>query len=172
MLAGEDVIADKPPRTIAGLRVTALGEIVVLLGVALLADKLLFAGDRFAAISPHPFWIVVLLAAAQYGTSEALAAALLSSAALLVNHVPEQAFNEDLYAWLLRISYNPVLWCIAAVALGEIRTGHQRKADTVREALAEAREHAGAIAEAYERLTRIHAGGSRRRPAADGAHHV
>ena len=49
----------------------------------LLADHLLFGGDRFAAVSPHPFWIVVLLIAAQYGTSEALAAAALASAALL-----------------------------------------------------------------------------------------
>src|SRR5262245_61903386 len=86
------------------------------------------AAVRFASVSPHPFWVVVLLIAAQYGTGEALVAAALSGAALLINNLPEQGFNEDLYAWLLRISFNPVLWCIAAVALGEIRAGHKRQA--------------------------------------------
>ena len=121
----------------------------------LLADNLLFGGDRFAAVSPHPFWIVVLLIAAQYGTSEALAAAALASAALLFDNLPEQAFNEDLYAWLLRVSVNPVLWCIAAVTLGEIRAGHRRKAETLQEEMAEAQEQARAIAEAYEHLLQI-----------------
>ena len=147
--------AVRRPRKLAGLRVSALAEIVVLLAVALLADHLLFGGDRFTAVSPHPFWIVVLLIAAQYGTSEALAAAALASAALLFDNLPEQAFNEDLYPWLLRLSVNPVLWCIAAVTLGEIRAGHRRKAETLQEAMAEAQEQARAIAEAYEHLLQI-----------------
>jgi hypothetical protein len=130
-------------------------EILVLLAAALVADHLLFNGDRFAGVSPHPFWIVVLLIAAQYGTSEALAAAALASAALLLNNLPEQAFDEDLYAWLLRISINPVLWCIAAVTLGEIRAGHRRQADVLRDTLAEAQEQARAIGEAYEQLLQI-----------------
>ena len=155
MPSPRDQSPDRPPRKIGGLCVAALGEILALLAVALLTDKLLFAGDRFATVSPHPFWIVVLLAAAQYGTTEALAAALLSSAALLVSNVPEQAFNEDLYAWLLRITCNPVLWCIGAITLGEIRAGQERNAESAREALIEAREQADAIADAYERLSQI-----------------
>src|ERR1044071_3911480 len=100
--------ANRLPREVFGLRVTAIVETVVLLGCALAADQLLFSGDRFTSVSPHPFWAVVLLIAAQYGTGEALFAAALSGAALLINNLPEQGFNEDLYAWLLRISLNPV----------------------------------------------------------------
>ena len=139
----------------AGLRASALVEILLLLAVALLVDKLFCNGDRFASASPHPFWLVVLLIAAQYGTSEALAAAALSSAALLVHNVPEQAFNEDLYAWLLRISYNPVLWCLAAVTFGEIRAGHRRDGEYLRAELAAAQQQGCAIAGAYERLFQI-----------------
>jgi len=155
VLSGQEHSRARPPRKLAGLRASALAEIVVLLAAALLADHLLFGGDRFATVSPHPFWIVVLLIAAQYGTSEALAAAALASAALLFDNLPEQAFNEDLYAWLLRVSVNPVLWCIAAVTLGEIRAGHRRKAETLQEEMAEAQEQARAIAEAYEHLLQL-----------------
>jgi len=143
------------PREVCGLRLSALAETVVLLGITLAADQLLFSGDRFASVSPHPFWGVVLLIAVQYGTGEALAAAALSGAALLINNIPEQGFNEDLYAWLLRISFNPVLWCIAAVTLGEIRAGHKRQAESLRADLAEAQQQASAIADAYEQLLRI-----------------
>ena len=146
---------ERPPRKIAGLRASAVVETVVLLGAALLVDRFLFNGDRFAGVSPHPFWIVVLLVAAQYGTSEALIAAALASAALLVNNLPEQAFNEDLYTWLLRISWNPVLWCIAAVTLGEIRAGQRRKAEALQEELTAALEQARAFADAYERQSEI-----------------
>jgi hypothetical protein len=155
MLSPPEDSQERPPRKIAGLRVSALVEIIFLLAVLLLADGMLLNGDRFAADSPHPFWIVVLLIAAQYGTSEALAAAAFSTAALLIHNVPEQAFNEDLYAWLLRISYNPVLWCLAAVTFGEIRSGHRRLQEHLRAELAAARQQGRSIASAYERLYQI-----------------
>ncbi|HEY7578046.1 MAG TPA: GAF domain-containing protein [Acetobacteraceae bacterium] len=155
MRAASEQSRERSPRSIAGLRASALAETLVLLAIALLIDGFLFNGDRFGAVSPHPFWIVVLLIAAQYGTSEALVAAVLCSAGLLVDNLPEQAFNEDLYAWLLRISYNPVLWCIAAVTLGEIRAGHRRKAEALQRELDEAQEQARAFADAYERQSRI-----------------
>ena len=72
MLSAPEHSQERPPRKIAGLRAAALAESLVLLGAALLVDQFLFNGDRFAGVSPHPFWIVVLLVAAQYGTSEAL----------------------------------------------------------------------------------------------------
>src|SRR5262245_51262843 len=149
MLSAPEDSQERPPRKIAGLRVSALVEIVFLLAVLLLADKMLLNGDRFAADSPHPFWVVVLLIAAQYGTSEALVAAAFSTAALLIHNVPEQAFNEDLYAWLLRISYNPVLWCLAAVTFGEIRSGHRRLTEHLQAELTAARQQGRSIAGAY-----------------------
>jgi hypothetical protein len=142
----------RPPRRLLGIRLAALLESIAVLALALAADTLLLAGDRLAGIAPHPFWVVVVLVAVQYGTKEGLAAAALSTAALLAGQVPEQGFGEDHYAWLLRISTTPVLWFIAAVVIGEIRDGHRRRADALREELAELREQALAISAAYERL--------------------
>ena len=62
-------------RAILGLRVSALVETLLFLAVALLVDSLLGAGDRFSEISPHPFWIIVLLVSTYYGTNEGLATA-------------------------------------------------------------------------------------------------
>ncbi len=143
------------PRQVAGLRVAAIVEIVLFLGAALAVDHFLLDRDRLAGITPHPFWIIVLLASAQYGAKEGLAAALLSSAALLVNNLPEQGFSEDLYAWLLRATREPLLWIFAAVIIGEIRDAQRRDRDTLREELRESREHADGISAAYERLSQL-----------------
>jgi polysaccharide biosynthesis protein PelD len=143
---------ERLPRRLLGVRVSALLEISALLALALATDALLLDASRFAEVRPHPFWAIVLLAAAQYGTNEGLLAVALATVALLAGRVPEQGFDEDLYAWLLRISVTPVLWLIAAVVLGGIRDGHKRRSDALREELAGTREETRAIAEAYERL--------------------
>ena len=105
-------------RAILGLRVSALVETLLFLAVALLVDSLLGAGDRFSEISPHPFWIIVLLVSTYYGTNEGLATAALCAIAALAGHIPEQGFNEESTAWLLRVSADPVLWIMAALAPG------------------------------------------------------
>ena len=150
----QDLPPERRPWRILGVRGAALLETAGLLAAALAADASLLGGDRFAEIGPHPFWAAVLLAASQYGAREGLVAAALSTAALLAGNLPEQGFGEDLYAWLLRISGTPVLWITAGVLLGGIRDGHRRRADALGEELADAREQARAIAEAYERLSR------------------
>ncbi|MDN3564991.1 GAF domain-containing protein [Paeniroseomonas aquatica] len=147
------VAAEGLPRRCLGLRLAAILEILALLGAMLLLDRLALGNDRFASLSPHPFWIVVLLAAAQYGAREALFAALLATVALLAGQLPEQAFGEDLPAWLLRVSTVPVPWFVAAVLLGEIRDGHRRRAEGLAQSLAELRIQAAAITQAYELLS-------------------
>ena len=144
--------ADPPPRRCLGLRLAAILEILALLGAMLALDALALGDDRFAGLAPHPFWVVVLLAAAQYGTREALFAALLATLALLAGRLPEQAFGEDLPAWLLRVSLVPVPWFVAAVVLGGIRDGHQRRAEALAQSLAELRRQADAITEAFGQL--------------------
>jgi polysaccharide biosynthesis protein PelD len=153
MLPIQESTIERRPRRILGFRIAALIETGTLLAAALAVDELLLGGNRFAGVTPHPFWAVVLLAAAQYGTREGILAAALAAAALMVGRLPEQGFGEDLNAWLLRIGETPVLWFAAGVVFGEIRDGHRREADALRENLTELREQASAIAEAYERLS-------------------
>jgi hypothetical protein len=141
------------PRRVLGFRLAALLEVIVLLGAAVLADEFLLSADRFTWLAPHPFWVVVLLAATQYGTREGLAAAALATVALLVGRMPEQGFGEELNAWLLRVGTMPVLWFVAGLVLGEIRDSHRRETDSLRQDLSDLQKQAHAIAEAYERLT-------------------
>jgi hypothetical protein len=140
-------------RAILGLRVSALVETLLFLAVALLVDSLLGAGDRFSEISPHPFWIIVLLVSTYYGTNEGLATAALCAIAALAGHIPEQGFNEESTAWLLRVSADPVLWIMAALLLGEIRSGHRHRFEALKGTLENARRQVAAIAQAYEMLS-------------------
>jgi polysaccharide biosynthesis protein PelD len=140
-------------RSILGLRVSALVETLAFLAVALLLDACLGAGDRFSEISPHPFWIIVLLVSAYYGTNEGLATAALCAIAALAGHIPEQGFNEERTAWLLRVSADPVLWIMAALILGEIRSGHRQRHEALKGELENALQQVTAITTAYEMLS-------------------
>ncbi|WP_147022808.1 GAF domain-containing protein [Microvirga aerophila] len=142
-------------RYLCGVRSTAIIEIFAFLAAMLLLDWGIGGGSRFADVSPHPFWIIVLLASSYYGTSTGLAAAALSAGALLIGNLPEQGFGEDHSAWLLRISAEPVLWAITAVTLGEIHSRQQRVRDELKHERDQAREAALSITQAYENLTRI-----------------
>jgi hypothetical protein len=105
-----------PPR-VFGVRLSALLEIIGFLAVTLAFSLILDAGNRFFSVSPHPFWIPVLLASTYYGANEGIAAAILSATALLTGNLPEQGSNEDLSAWLLRVTAEPVIWFVAAIVL-------------------------------------------------------
>ena len=144
------------PRTlrwIGNLRVSALVETLLFLSVALLVDVGVGAGDRFSSVSPHPFWIIVLLVSTYYGTNEGLATAALCAIAALAGHVPEQGFNEERTAWLLRVTADPVLWVMAALLLGEIRSGHRRRHEVLKEELENVERQVTAINGAYEMMS-------------------
>jgi len=140
-------------RVVLGLRVSALVETLLFLVVALLVDSLLGAGDRFSEISPHPFWIIVLLVSTYYGTNEGLATAALCAIAALAGHIPEQGFNEESTTWLLRVTADPVLWILAALLLGEIRSGHRHRYEALKGKLDSAQQQVASITHAYELLS-------------------
>jgi hypothetical protein len=82
--------------TAPGFRINALVETAALVAALLIADTVFGAGNRFAGLSPSPFWIPVLLASAYYGLNEGLVAAAICSLVALVGNMPEQHLNEDL----------------------------------------------------------------------------
>ncbi|MCH8858369.1 MAG: hypothetical protein IID54_02170, partial [Proteobacteria bacterium] len=71
------------PRQFLGIRLAAVCEAFILFGFLLAVDAFLGAGDRFFTMQPHPFWVPVLLIAAQYGLENGLFAAAVASIALL-----------------------------------------------------------------------------------------
>lgn len=138
--------------TVMGLRASALFETVAFLLVMLVCNYFFGAGDRFWGVEPHPFWVIVVLIAVQYGTSEGVMAAVLASVALLFGNTPEQQLNQDMYAYLYEILHLPVLWLIGGVVVGELRQRHVREREYLQKELAEARKREEVIAESYHKV--------------------
>lgn len=143
------------PRHVFGFRATAVAEIAVFISLALLLDRYVFDADAFFDVRPHPFWLIVLLLAVQYGTAEGLLAAAVCTVALLGVHFPERALTEDLYAWMLNVLGRPLGWASVAVVFGELRSRQLRERERLRTELATAQERSRTIAAAYERLDEI-----------------
>lgn len=123
-------LPEEQPR-ILGMRRSAILEMLLGL-IALVAIDMLFgAGNRYWEINPHPFWIVVLLIAAQYGTGEGLLAAIMATAFLLIGNVPEMPEGISQTDWFYSLAVNPVLWLTAGWVLGELRQRHVRERNSL-----------------------------------------
>jgi hypothetical protein len=140
--------------TILGLRSSAIFEIVAFLGIMLLCSGFFGEGNRFWNVEPHPFWVIVLLVAVQYGTGEGILAAMLSSVALLIGNMPEHDFGKgsDMYAYLYEVLHLPVLWLMSAVILGELRQRHIREREYLIHELHEARSREDKISDSYNKV--------------------
>ncbi|GAB4187767.1 MAG: hypothetical protein OHK0024_28230 [Thalassobaculales bacterium] len=133
-------------------------ELALFFGLCLAIDHFFLDGTRFREVQPHPFWIIVLLFTAQYGTGEGLAAATAATAVLLVGNLPPQLLQEDPFDYTFRLSANPMMWLTAAVLLGEIRSRQRRRLDAAQAALAAAGERERLLGEAYDRLSAANQG--------------
>lgn len=138
------------PRHIFGIRLSAIIEVALFFLVAILADVIFGNGDRFWGVEPHPFWIIVILLAVQYGVPEGILAVVVSTLVLLVGNLPEQAYGQDMYGYLFYISFNPLMWVVVAVGLGILRERHVNERAELQEQLKLAKEREEKIAESYE----------------------
>lgn len=136
-------------------RVSALIEMGLFFACVLILDYFITGGTRFSGVSPHPFWIIVLLISCHYGTGEGLLAALLSSAALLFFNLPEHPPSSDKFDYLLAISKNPLMWISASLVLGEMRHRHIKENEELSGQIAISHERENTIAEAYQGLKTI-----------------
>ncbi|MEZ5398552.1 MAG: GAF domain-containing protein [Bryobacteraceae bacterium] len=129
----------------------AIAESAVLIAAMLAAGWLFGAGPRLEGIQPHPFWIVVLIAAAQYGTPAGLAAAALATVALRVFHLPDAGFDYDRYAWLWQTVREPLGWFLAGGAFGALRSRALGREEELAVRAREAADREREYAEAWER---------------------
>lgn len=134
---------------ILGIRVSALVEMLIGLVVITLLDAFVFSGDRFWDVNPHPFWIVVLIVAAQYGTAEGLVAALAATVFYLAGNIPAQAEGMSHYDWLFSISINPILWLVGGWILGELRQRHIRERNLLTREVEESHQREDLISTSY-----------------------
>jgi polysaccharide biosynthesis protein PelD len=137
---------------IGGFRTSALIEMAIFFAVLVGVNVLFGSGDRFWSVEPHPFWLIVLLMAVQYGTSEAVLAAILSTLFLLVGNMPAQGLNQDMYNYLLTVLDRPILWLVVAVMLGELRQRHIRERDYLRKELNDSHGREEVIAQSYDKV--------------------
>jgi hypothetical protein len=101
-------------------------------------------------VSPHPFWIIVVLIAVQYGTQEAIFCAIMASLCLLVGNMPSGLM--DFYDYLYKVLKLPVLWLFVSVALGTLRERHIREREYLKKELEGARDREELIAESYGKV--------------------
>lgn len=146
-----DTTTEKEHTRVAGIRVSAIIEAFGLLAILTAIDAIFLNGStRFWSVNPHPFWIVVVLIAAQYGTAEGLVAAILSSLFLLLGNLPAQAEGVSHYDWLYEISINPILWIVCGWLLGELRQRHIRERSALTRDLEESQQREELISDSYK----------------------
>lgn len=137
------------PREIFGVRTIAVVEAVVILLVITLIDFFFFSGNRFMEVNPHPFFIPVLLVAAQYGSAEGILTALLATLFYLVGNIPAPAQGVDHYDYIYGLAINPVLWFVTGWGLGELRQRHVRERERLRRELQDAQQREELISSSY-----------------------
>ncbi len=124
-------------------------EALLLLAGLIAVDRMLFAGDQFASLTPHPFWLPVLIAATQYGVAAGMFAAAAASVALYAGGLPAQAAGMDYYDYAASVTAKPALWFAAALLLGGLRAVQIRRVERTEERLAETNDYAETIAAAF-----------------------
>ncbi len=115
-------------------------ELFFLFSLLLLLEFVLPGSVRLASMTPHPFWLPVILLSVQYGTGGGLAAALTAIGISWVIGWPDQAGGEDFYDYARRIWGQPMLWLGASIILGGLRSQHLYTLDVLRNELADADE--------------------------------
>lgn len=148
----------KDRKMLLGLRRSAWIEMALFFGVLLLVDWLFFGFNRYWGVAPHPFWLVVLLLACQYGTREGLVSAIIAILLYLIGNWPEQSFGQDRFSYVFAVLAQPILWLVTAVLFGELRMRHLRERATLEDELETAREREERIARAYEQVKEIKSG--------------
>ena len=120
---GKITAEDTAPAT-TGLPVlpplSAIAEIVIVFAMIYGLDALT-PNQAILDLSPHPFWIPVLLVSLQYGTVSGLIAAAIAIGLSMFAGLPEQDIGENLFTYFLRVWGQPVLWIAVALLVGQFR---------------------------------------------------
>lgn len=128
--------------------------VFLLAAIALLTlvDALAILPFSPLALDPHPFWLPIAIAAIAYGTAGGLGVAAVATLAHLAAGTVPHLAGTDFYDWQLAAWREPVLWLIAATALGELRRHHDAVVAELSARAAAAREQAELAAEHAQRM--------------------
>lgn len=126
-------------------------ELAAGFGVLIVLDRLLLGGTAFTDVAPNPFWLPVMVMALAYGTFPALAAAGIASILWLALG-QEPASERDYLDHLLHLSLPPLLWFMAAVAIGEVTMMRAQRLVRLERTKNVARRNVERLTEAFHRL--------------------
>lgn len=151
--AGEPTV-QREPRVILGVRAVAWVEVAVFFAVALAIDTFLLDGNRFWEVRPHPFWLIVILVAVQYGANASLLAGIAASLALTVGNLPPPQLGEDVFQYWAGIGLRPALWIGVGQILGQMRDRELADRQRLRRRIGELEQQNHLIAGGFEELKR------------------
>ncbi|MCE7796315.1 hypothetical protein LWE61_07030 [Sphingobium sufflavum] len=100
-------------------------ELLVMIVLLLVIDRLWGGQDGFVGFQPNPYWLPVLVMAVTYGSWAGLAAAGAATLAWLATNGVD-ANRGDYFDYMFAISLPPLLWYTAAVILGEATDSRKR----------------------------------------------
>jgi len=107
---------------------------------------------RLGVVSPHPFWLAVLVACLQGGVTAGLATTVTAAALALAFGVAPPIGGEDFYDHGWRVSHDPLLWLAASVGIGGVRGRHLAVLSALEARLSEVERQRLAIARAFAAL--------------------
>ena len=138
-------------QNVFGLRLSAIMEMILGLFLLILIDQFLGRGNGFMHIEPSPFWIVVLLIAAQYGVNEALLASVLSTLVFLFfADWPLRGADQNVFDYYYALMLNPILWIIAGIVVGALTERHLRKIVKLTKSIEDSQQREETISESYD----------------------
>ena len=144
---------DPAPAVPGTLRIAA--ELAIGFAVLCAVDRIWGAGNAFAGVDPHPYWLPVLLAAMLYGTGPGLAAAAIASLLWAVLSAQVFAPGQDYFDHVFLVARLPLLWTISALGLGEIALSRRRRLDTLMRREAKYARQVDILSRRYRRLNAI-----------------
>jgi hypothetical protein len=150
-----DLKGEQKDKRFLGIRFSAIIEIALFFLALFIIAFLAGLPFNFFTTCPHPFWIIVILISAQYGTKEGLLAAFAATIILLLGPLPEKNALQDQFEYFFVIGNLPLLLFVTAVILGELRMKHIRETNRQRQLAIEAVEREQKVAEAYSSLKKI-----------------
>ncbi|MCI5048760.1 MAG: GAF domain-containing protein [Rickettsiales bacterium] len=141
-------------RNVFGLRLIAILEIIIALVVMVAIDILLGNGDMFWDVNPHPFWLIVILVAAQYGANEGLLAAFFCTLVYLLGEWPARDADADAFNYYYEVLINPILWFIGGLTTGAFSERHIRKIVRLDHELEQSNDREKTITDSYNFVKR------------------
>lgn len=139
-------------RTVLGVRMAAIGEVLTFMILLFFADTFFGAGNRFIDVQPHPLWVILLLVLFQYSVQEALVTIVLMCVFLYAWNLPPQYATQSLFNYYFNLATPPALWIGMTILLGGIRLRSNSKLIATQRDLKKAREQERAISESFVKL--------------------